>query len=63
MIKTYSLNFSELSKQDQSNRVWTVLFSFSSVDVDNFINMYKDGWSGDAGLLARKLALAKQSQQ
>jgi hypothetical protein len=42
--------------------VWTILFSFTRSDVDNFINERKDGWNGDAGLLARKLSLAIQSQ-
>jgi hypothetical protein len=62
MIKKYSLNFTEKSLQDQTHLVWTILFSFTQSDVDNFINEHKDGWLGDAGLLARKLSLAKQSQ-
>jgi hypothetical protein len=62
MIKPYSLNFPEKSEQEQMRIVWTILFSFTRSDVDNFINERKDGWNGDAGLLARRLSLAIQSQ-
>lgn len=62
MIKNYAHNFSERPKQDQSSIVWKILLCTTTVDVDDFINDHKDGWIGDAGLLARKLSLAKQSQ-
>jgi hypothetical protein len=56
------MNFSEKSQPEQNHLVWTILFSFPRSDVYDFINDHKDGWLGDAGLLARKLSLDIQSQ-